>query len=149
MRITASLELGGKTATGIEVPESVVAALGAGRRPAVRVTLNGYTYRSTVASMGGRFLIPVSAEVRAAAAVAAGDVLEVEIVHDREPRTVEVPDDLAAALDADPYVRPAFDALPFSLRKEHVRAVQEAKKPETRQRRIDKVVADLRLRSGL
>jgi Domain of unknown function (DUF1905) len=100
VRFTATLELNGRTATGIEVPSAVVAGLGGGRRPAVVVTLRSYSYRTTVASMGGRFLIPVSAAVRAAAGVAAGDVLDVDIAADTAPRTVPVPPDLAAAVDA-------------------------------------------------
>lgn len=148
MNFRAMLELGGKTATGIVVPADVVTALGAGKRPAVRVTLNGYPYRSTVAVMGGRYLVPVSAEHRVAAGVAAGDELEVTIELDTEVRTVEVPDDLARALDADPTVRAAFDALPVSQRKEHVRAIDEAKKAETRQRRVEKAVALVRSKLG-
>lgn len=136
MEFRAELELGGKTATGIEVPAEVVEALGSGRRPAVRVTLRDHTYRTTVAVMGGRFLLPVSAEVRSAAGVAAGDVLDVGIELDTEPRTVEVPADLAAALAAEPAAGRAFAALPPGRQKELVRGVESAKKPETRQRRL-------------
>ena len=100
MRFRATVELGGKTATGIEVPEEVVAALGSHKRPPVRVTIGDYTYRSTVARMGGRFLLPVSAEVRAGAGVAAGDEVDVEVALDDAPREVTVPDDLAVALEA-------------------------------------------------
>ena len=139
---TATLELAGKTATGMTVPPAVVERLGAGKRPPVKVTINGYTYRSTVAVMGGRFMIGVAAEHRTAAGVSAGDRLKVTVSLDDAPRTVDVPADLAKALKAAG-VRPAFDALSFTLRKEHVRAVEEAKKPETRQRRIEKTVASL------
>jgi hypothetical protein len=135
VRFTATLELNGKTATGIEVPASVVEALG-GRRPAVTVTLREHTYRTTVASMGGRFLIPVSAEVRAAAGVAAGDELDVGIELDTAPRTVEVPDDLAAALAAAPGAASAWSRLAYTHQKEWVRSVCDAKKPETRARRV-------------
>ncbi|MDT7576481.1 MAG: hypothetical protein QOH17_2814 [Pseudonocardiales bacterium] len=144
MKFSATVELGGKTATGIEVPDDVVAGLGSHKRPAVRVTIGGYTYRSTVARMGGRFLLPVSAEVRKAAGVAAGDEVDVELVLDDAPREVPVPDDLAAALDAVPGARARFDALSYTARKEHVRAVEEAKAAATRERRIAKAVDTLR-----
>ena len=143
MRFHTTIELGGKTATGMAVPESVVDALGAGRRPAVVVTLNGYSYRSSVAVMGGRYLLPVSAEVRAGSGVAAGDEVEVEVELDSAPRTVEVPADLAAALDGDPRAKAAFTALSYSNRRRHVLAVEGAKSPETRARRVAKVVAEL------
>jgi bifunctional DNA-binding transcriptional regulator/antitoxin component of YhaV-PrlF toxin-antitoxin module len=144
MKFSATVELGGKTATGIEVPDDVVAGLGSHNRPAVRVTIGEYTYRSTVARMGGRFLLPVSAEVRKAAGVAAGDEVDVELVLDDAPREVLVPDDLAAALDAVPGARARFDALSYTARKEHVRAVEEEKAAATRERRIAKAVDTLR-----
>jgi hypothetical protein len=143
MRFTAVIELHGTSATGIVVPPEVVEALGAGKRPAVTVTLGGHTYRSTIASMGGRFLLPVSAENRTAAGVAAGDEVAVDVEVDTAPRTVEVPADLAAALDADPDVRRRFDGLPFTHRKEHVRSVVDAKAEATRLRRIEKVLTAL------
>ncbi len=144
MRFRATVELGGKTATGIEVPDEVVAHLGSHKRPSVRVTIGDYAYRSTVARMGGRFLLPVSAEVRKGAGVAAGDEVDVEVVLDDAPRAVTVPDDLAAALDAVPGARARFDALSYTHRKEHVRAVEEAKAAATRERRIAKAVDTLR-----
>ena len=144
MRFQGRVEFGGKTATGIEVPVRVIEELAGSKRPAVSVTIGSHTYRTTVATRGGRFLVPLSAENRAAAEVAAGDEVGVEIALDTAPRTVEVPDDLAAALDEDPAVRAAFDALAFSHRKEWVRSVEDAKKPETRQRRIEKAVNALR-----
>jgi hypothetical protein len=128
---------------GIDVPEQVVAGLGQGKRPPVVVTVNGYTYRSTVAPMGGRFLIPLAAAHRAQAGVAGGEEHEVSIELDEQPRTVEVPDDLAQALDTAG-VRDAFDNLAFSHRKEHVRSVTEAKAVATRERRIARVVDALR-----
>ena len=143
VRISATLEQHGKTATGVEVPAAVVEELGAGRKPPVVVTINGYQYRSSIAVMGGRFLLPVSAEVRAGAGVAAGDVLEIELALDDAPREVEVPADLAEALAADAEARAAFDALSYSNRRRLVLAVEAAKAPETRQRRIAKTVADL------
>ena len=145
MRFRSVVELGGKTATGIEVPEEVVAGLGSHKRPPVRVTIGAYTYRSTVARMGGRFLLPVSAEVREGAGVEAGDEVEVELVLDDAPREVTLPEDLAAALDAAG-VRAGFDAQNYTARKEAVRGVEEAKAAATRERRIAKVVDALRLR---
>ena len=144
MKFRATIELHGKTATGIEVPASVVAALGAGQRPPVLVTLGSYTYRTTVARMGGRFLVGVDASHREAAGVAAGDVLDVEIVHDTGPREVTVPDDLAAALAADNAAATTFESLSYTHRKEWVRWVEEAKKPETRATRVTKTVESLR-----
>jgi hypothetical protein len=144
VRFRATLELGGKTATGIEVPASVVEALGAGRRVPVSVTLQEHTYRTTIAPMGGRFLVPVSAEVRRAAGVAAGDELDVGIEVDTAPRTVEVPADLAAALAAEPSAQAAWAKLAFTHQKEWVRSVEDAKKPETRQRRIAAALDRLR-----
>ena len=143
MRFRTTLELHGKTATGIEVPDDVVAALDAGKRPAVRVTVNGHTWRSTVAVMGGRNLVGVSAENRAAAGVSAGDVLDVELVLDTEKREVEVPADLAAALAAAPDAAAAFAELSYSNKSRHVLSVEGAKTDETRARRIAKAVADL------
>jgi hypothetical protein len=143
MRFSTTVELGGKTATGMVVPAEVVESLGAGNRPPVRVTVGGHTYRSTIARMGGRFLLPLSAENRTAAGVAAGDPVEVDVELDDAPRTVDVPPDLAAALAAEPELRERFDALAFSHRKEHVRAVEDAKTEATRARRIASVVAAL------
>ena len=140
----ATVELGGKTATGIEVPPDVVAALGAGKRPPVRVKLAGYEYRSTVATMRGRFLLPVSAAVRASAGVAAGDEVDVELVHDTEPRVVTVPPDFAAALDADPRARQAFDGMSYSHKLRWVLSIEDAKTDETRRRRIAKAVDSIR-----
>ena len=144
MKFHGRVELNGKTATGIEVPAEVVTGLGAGKRPAVRATVNGFTYRSSVAPMGGRFLLPVSAQIRAGAGVAAGDEVDVDLEVDTEPRTVSVPADLAVALDTDPAVRRAFAALSYSQQLRYVQPVEDAKATATRQRRIDKVLSDLR-----
>ena len=143
MDFTTTVELGGKTATGMEVPAEVVSALGAGRKPAVRVTVGGHTYRSTIATMGGRFLLPLSAENRTAAGVAAGDTVAVHVELDAEPRTVELPADLAVALHADPEARRRFDALSYSHQRRHVLAVEGAKAEETRARRVAGVLAAL------
>lgn len=125
--------------TGIEVPPDVVEALGGGKRAAVSVVVNGFGYPSTLAVMGGRHLIPFSADKRAATGIAGGDPIVVDLELDASPRTVELPEDLAAALEAGG-ARPAFDALAPSARKAHVTAVLGAKAPETRARRIAGIV---------
>jgi hypothetical protein len=136
--------LGGKTATGIEVPEEVVAALGSSRRPAVRATIAGYSYRTSVASMRGRFMLPISAAVREAAGVAAGDDVDVSLELDTEPRVVTVPADFAAALAEDVEAARRFDALAYSHKQRFVLSVEGAKTDETRRRRIAKAVETLR-----
>jgi hypothetical protein len=138
------LRLHGKTATGIEVPPDLVEALGHGRKPPVAVTLKGHTYRSTVAFMGGKYLVGVSAENRAAASVAAGDEIDVRLELDDAPREVDVPEDLAAALAADPAAAAAFARLSFTRRKEHALSVSSAKGDDTRRRRLAKVLETLR-----
>jgi hypothetical protein len=140
---TAELELHGRTATGIAVPESVVAALGGGRRPAVAVAFHGYSYRTTLGVMDGRSMIPVSAEHRAAAGVAAGDLLDVDLVLDDAPRVVEVPPELAQALRENPAAGRAFDALSPSARKRHVLAITGAKTDATRDRRLASIIDEL------
>jgi len=144
MKFRATLELGGKTATGIEVPTEVVDALGSGKRPAVRVTIRGHTYRSTVASMGGRFMLPVSAENRESAGIVAGDDIDVDIELDTEPREVTVPADFAAALKRETKAKKFFDGLSYSKQRWHVLSIEGAKSPETRQRRIEKSIGMLR-----
>lgn len=144
MAFDSVVELGGKTATGLPVPDDVVAALGGGKRPPVQVRVGGHTYRSTVAPMGGRYFVPLSAEHRVAAGLSAGDAVRVELTLDTQPRTVEVPADLRAALDAEPAAASYFDGLAFSHRKEWVRWVEEAKREQTRLDRIERTVATLR-----
>lgn len=143
MRFDAILELHGHTATGIEVPPDIVTALGSGRRPKVKVTLRDHTYRTSIGSMGGRYLLPVSSDVRAKAGVATGDALDVEIELDDEPRTVAVPDDLAEVLDREPGTRAAFDRLSHSAQVRCVSSIESAQTAETRQRRIGSTVRDL------
>jgi hypothetical protein len=140
VRFRTTLEGTGKNTTGIVVPDDLVAQLGKGKKPPVQVTVGGHSWRSTVAVMGGRFMVGVSAENRAKAGVAAGDDIEVELVLDEAPREIEVPADLAAALDAEPAARTFFDGLSFSLKRYHVEQVTGAKTDETRQRRIAKSV---------
>lgn len=138
---TTMLQTGNNT--GIEVPEDVIAALGAGRKPAVVVTVNGYEYRSTVAVMGGKHLIPFSSDKRAATGIGGGDAITVDLEVDTAPRTVDVPEDLAEAL-AGAGLEEAFAALSVSNRKRHVLAVEGAKAAETRARRVAAVVDALR-----
>jgi hypothetical protein len=144
MRFTTTVELGGKTATGFQVPNDVVVALGKGKKPPVTVTINGHTYRSTVAAYGEVSMLPLSAENREAAAVKAGDEIEVDLELDTAPRVVEVPDDFAAAIAADPAAAAFWPTISYSNQRWHVLSIDGAKTPETRQRRIDKSVALLR-----
>jgi hypothetical protein len=129
--------------TGIEVPAEIVAALGAGKRPPVVVEVNGYQYRSTVAPMGGKYLLPFSAERRTESGIKGGDAIDVELTLDTAPRTVEIPDDLQAALDASPTAAAAWSKLSYTHQKEHVRSVLDAKKADTGTRRIDAAIAKL------
>ena len=143
MRFRTKVVQTGKNTTGIEVPADVLEALGSGKRPSVRVTVNGHSYRSSVGSVGGAPMISLSAENREKAGVAGGDVVDVDIELDTAPREVEVPADLAAALDAEPAARATFDRLSYSNKQWHVLQVEGAKTDETRQRRIAKSVATL------
>ncbi len=143
MKFRAIIELSGKTATGIEVPAEIVDHLGSSKRPSVRVTINGHTYRSTVASMNGVFMLPISAENRMLANVSAGDEVEVEIELDTQPREVSVPPDFLEALDRDANTRHYFDGLSYSNKQRFVLSIEEAKTAETRLRRIAKAVSTL------
>lgn len=144
MRFRTTILQTGKTAAGIRVPEEVVEGLAAGRRPAVTVTINGFTYRSTVAVMGGAYMVGVSAENRAGAGVEGGDEVDVDMELDVAPRVVAVPADFAAALDAEPRARATFDGLSNSNKSWHTLQVSGAKSDETRQRRIAKSIEILR-----
>jgi hypothetical protein len=128
--------------TGIEVPSDVLEALGS-KRAAVKIDINGYRYRSTIGAMGGKALIPFSSEHRKASGIKGGDAIEVTLEKDDEPRTVEIPDDLASALAVSPNLRSSFNALSPSARKAHTLSVESAKTAETRQKRIDKILASL------
>jgi antitoxin component of MazEF toxin-antitoxin module len=133
----------GINATGIRIPAEVIAALGTQKRPKVKVTVNGYTYRNTVAVFGDVFMVGVSQAHREASGLQPGDEVEVTLELDTEPRIVEVPDDLRAALSEKAGATEAFDALSFTRRKESVRQVEDAKTQETRERRISKIVSEL------
>ena len=144
MRFQSIVQLGGKTATGIPVPQEVVSGLGPSKRPPVRVTINGHTYRSTVASRGGQFMLPISADNRESAGVVAGDEVNVDIELDTEPREVVVTPDFAEALERDEEARRFFDGLSYSQKRRHVLSIEGAKTSETRQRRIAKAIGELR-----
>ena len=144
VRFITTIELGGKTATGFGVPDEIVDGLASGKRPPVTVTLGGHNYRSTIAVMGGRYMVPLNAENREAAGVAAGDEVEVDIELDTEPRVLDVPDDLTAAIAADTEALSFWDSLSYSRQRRIVLSVTGAKSAETRARRIAKSVTDLR-----
>ncbi len=130
---------------GIVVPDEVVAELGAGKRPLVKVTLNGeYEFTYTLAVMGGKNMIGFSSAHRTASGFRGGDEVEITLELETAPREVELPPELVAALAADPIAAAAFDKLAFTHRKEHARAIAEAKAPETKQRRVDATMAKLR-----
>jgi hypothetical protein len=139
----ATVRLSGLSATGIEVPAEAMAALGAGLRVPVVATIRGHRFRTTVGPYRGHVMLPVSAEVRAGAGISAGEKVEVSLELDDQPREVELPDDLASALDADAAAKAAFDALSYSGKRAHVLAVEGAKTPDTRQRRVSRVIETL------
>jgi hypothetical protein len=144
---TTILKTGGNT-TGIVVPDEVVEALSGGKRPKVRATVGGHTWRTSIAPMSGQFWLGVSAEVRAGAGVAGGDAVEVELEIDDAPREVEVPADFAAALAANPAEKAKFEKLSYSHQRRHVMAIEAAKAPETRARRIEGALKILREAEG-
>ena len=128
---------------GLEVHRDVVEALSGGARPPVTITVNGHSWKSRVAIMRGRYLIGLSNANRKAAGVAIGDEVDVELELDAEPRVVVEPRDFAQTLDANPVARAAYDRLAYTHKREHVRAIESAKKPETRVQRIEKAIAML------
>jgi hypothetical protein len=144
MKFRATVQLDGKTATGIPVPEEVVAALGSSRRPAVVVTIGDFSYRTTVGSMGGTYKVPVSADNRKKAGIAAGDEIEVGIELDTAPREVELPDDLAKALTGEDEAIRFFEGLAVSQKRAYTAWIESAKKAETREKRVTEAVELLR-----
>jgi Bacteriocin-protection, YdeI or OmpD-Associated/Domain of unknown function (DUF1905) len=140
MRFRTTILQSGKTAAGIRIPDEIVEGFGSGKRPPVTITIKGYTYRNTVAVMGGVYMVGVSAEHRAGAGVAGGEEVDVDIELDTAPREVTLPPDFAAALDAAPKARASFDALSNSNKSWHVFQITGAKTDETRKRRIVKSV---------
>ncbi|MEV0282609.1 MULTISPECIES: YdeI/OmpD-associated family protein [unclassified Kribbella] len=144
MKFTAELEGTGKTTAGFEVPAEIVEALGGGAHPKVSVTVNGFTFRTSIARMGGRYLLGVSSERRTEAGVAAGDVLDVDVVLDTAPREVDVPEEFAAALAGDAKAQEFWQTLSYSKQQWHVLQVTGAKTEETKARRIEKSIGMLR-----
>jgi hypothetical protein len=143
MKFRTRILQAGKTATGIEFPPKVVEALGAGKRPPVRVTINGYTFRSTVAVMGGKYMLGINADVRAAAGVAGGDMVDVDAELDIAPREVTVPPELSKALARNLKAKAVFEQLSYSKKRLYTLPIENAKTDETRQRNLDKAIAAL------
>ena len=146
-RFRAKVLLAGKTATGVEVPAKVVEGLGSTKRPLVKVTINGYTYRSAIAPMGGTFMLGISDEVRKAAHVAAGDTVDVDVALDTEKRDVDVPPELAKALAADPKIKKYFESLSYSGKFRLTAPIANGKTADTRARNLDKAMRELKAKS--
>jgi hypothetical protein len=145
MKFKTTLQKTGGNTTGIEIPEKIVEGLGGGKRPPVVVTLNGsYTYRNTIAAMGGGFWVGVSAEHRAKSGLTGGDKIEVELTLDTAPREVEVPPELAAALARDKTAKAAFEKLSYSHKRQHTLAIEGAKAADTKARRVLKTIERLK-----
>jgi hypothetical protein len=144
MRFRTTLLQNSKTATGFQVPDDVMTGLGAGKAPKVLATINGHTWRTSVATVNGGPMVGVNADVRAATGVRGGDEIEVDLELDTAPRTIDVPADLATALDAEPAARRTFDALSYSNQRFWVEPIASATSDETRRRRIEKAVSTLR-----
>jgi hypothetical protein len=143
MKLRAKILQAGKTAAGIRIPDEVVTALGGNKRPAVKATINGYTFRTSIGSMGGHFMLPVSVEVRTKAGVAGGDVVDLTLELDTEPRAVTVPADLASALKKSKKAAAFFQQISYSNQRWYVLWLEAAKKAETRSARVIKAVAML------
>lgn len=144
MRLRTVINSAGKTAAGIVVPEEFVEALGGGRRPKVRVTAQGYTFRTSIAPMGGVFMMPITNETRAGSGLVPGEVADFEIELDLEPREVAAPADLAAALAADGAAREAFERLSYSNKRRLTMPIEAIKSAEARARRVERTIAELR-----
>ena len=144
MRLTLELQRTGGNTTGFQIPDEAVAELGGGGRPKVAVTLNGFTFQSSIAKMGGSYWLGVSAERRAAAGVEGGQVYDLDVELDTAPRVIETPEDLRAALEAEPALSAKWQKLSYSHQREHVEAINSAKAPETRARRVAKAIEMLR-----
>ncbi len=144
MRFRSTLLQSGVSATGLPVPPEVLAGLAAGKAPKVAITINGHTWRTSIATVNGQSMIGVPETVRSVIGVKGGDEVEAGVIVDTAPRSVEVPPDLAAALDAEPAARRTFDGLSYSNQRFWVEPIVAAKAPETRARRIEKAIATLR-----
>jgi len=144
VRLTVELQRTGGATTGFQIPDAFVAELGGGGRPKVATTVNGFTFRSSIAKMGGSYWLGVSADRRAEGGLEGGRTYDLDIELDAAPRVIETPDDLRAALDAEPAARDAWQKLSYSHQRQHVEAITSAKAPETRARRVAKAVEKLR-----
>ena len=144
MRLRTVVNRAGKTAAGIVVPDEFVEALDGGRRPKVRVTARDYTFRTSIAHMGGLFLLPITNETRDRSGLRPGEVADFEIELDTEPRAVVVPADLAAALAQDSVARAAFERLSYSGQRRLTIPLEAIKGAEARARRVERTVAELR-----
>ncbi len=147
MRFRAEVLLAGKTAAGVEVPAKVVDGLGSTKRPLVKVTINGYTYRSAIAPMSGVYMLGISEEVRTNAQVKAGDILDVDVVLDTQPRDVEVPPELAKALAKNAKAKKYFESLSYSGKYRLVAPIANGKTPETRERNLAKAMKELKAKA--
>ena len=146
-RFRAKILQAGKTATGVEVPEKVVLGLGSTRRPLVKVTINGYTYRSAIAPMGSTYMLGISDEVRNKASVKGGDTIDVDVELDTEKRDVEVPPELAKALAKDAKAKTYFESLSYSRKIALVAPIANGKTADTRERNLAKAMAELKAKS--
>jgi hypothetical protein len=146
-RFRAKVLAAGKTAAGVEVPEKIVLGLGSTKRPLVKVTINGYTYRSAIAPMGGTYMLGVSNEVRENTGVAAGDTIDIDVVLDTEKRDVEVPPELAKALAKDPKAKKYFESLSYSRKYALAAPIAGGKTVETRERNLAKAMQELKAKS--
>lgn len=144
MKFTAELESTGGSTAGFRVPQEIVDGLAGGKRPKVAVALNGYTYRSSIAPMGGENWLGVAQAHRAPAGIEPGNVYEVDVELDTAPRVVEVPPELATALAEDPAAAAAWAALSYSNQRRLAEPIAAAKAEETRSRRVAKVLEELR-----
>jgi bacteriocin resistance YdeI/OmpD-like protein/uncharacterized protein DUF1905 len=139
-RFKAIVELTGKTATFMEVPLDIPALFDGAKKPPVRVKIKDHVYRSTIAVYGGRYYLPINRDVKRATGVTAGDEITVEIERDAAKRVVDVPPDLKRALKTDKAAGASFEGMSYSHQKQYVDWIEEAKRAETRERRIAKTV---------
>lgn len=147
MRFLAKVLLSGRTATGVEVPAKVVDGLGSTKRPLVSVTINGYTYRSAIAPMGGVYMLGISEEVRNNAKVKAGDTVEIDVALDTKLRDVEVPPELAKALAKDAKAKRYFESLSYSGKYRLAAPIANGKTAETRERNLAKAIKELKAKA--
>ena len=138
---TTILQIGNNT--GINVPEDIVEKLGAGKKPPVNITVNDFTYRNTIAVMGGKFMIGISADIRSKTGIKGGDKVTVQLELDTQPREVVLPSDLKEALAKNTKAKKFFDELSYSNKRRYVLPIDDAKTPATRQKRIEKAIIDL------